>query len=155
MRPVLAILLLLLGTPAWAFPGRPASDLRFEGHVTAYLSEVASDGTDFLILSSLFSLPHRVYTQKVVNGRAVGPHRQIGDGKPVSLLWTGTDYLAGWSNDAGLWVVPVSRDGSPRTTPAAPVLPGDHVALAAKGSSVLAFARQGTQLVPVSPREVR
>ncbi|HEV7242285.1 MAG TPA: hypothetical protein VGQ36_23850 [Thermoanaerobaculia bacterium] len=140
MRKVLAFLTVLFATNAWAFRGRPVSNLRFDGRASTSTSVIASDGADFLVLSSAeFPSRERVFTQKVVDGKPVGPHRQIGRGGPAGLIWTGNDYLAAWKNRDGLWVAPVSRDGSPLATPTQPAVLGDTTLLTANRTSALAF----------------
>lgn len=143
MRKVLACLLFFVASNAWAFRGRPVSDLRFDGRASTSASVIASDGTDFMVLSSV-DLPsrERVFTQKVVDGKPVGPHRQVGRGGPAGLIWTGNDYLAAWRNRDGLFVAPVSRDGTPLATPSQPVVgigAGGTALLTANRTSALAF----------------
>jgi hypothetical protein len=148
MRQFAAILLVLVASNAWAYRGRPGSDLRFDGRGSTSKMHVASDGTDFVVLSSAgLTRRERVFTQKVVDGTPVGPHRQIGSGGGVALIWTGTSYLAGWTDDAGLWAGSVSRDGSPLATPAAPAVTGDAAYLAANRQSGLAFGYTELELV--------
>lgn len=118
MQKLAAVLLTILATNAFAFQGRPVSDLRFEGQAWITDYQIASDGVDFLVLSTTQSLRH-LFTQKIIGGRPVGPHRQIGSGTPAGLIWTGTEYLAASVEDGNLWVTRVSRDGSPISTPAA------------------------------------
>jgi len=91
--------------------------------------------------------PKRTFVQKIgPAGTPIGPHRQVGVGEPAGLVWMGTDYLAAWKTSAGLWVGAVSRDGSPRSEPAAPVLVAERGFFAANGQSVLAFGYSEREL---------
>jgi hypothetical protein len=96
---------------AWASRARPVSDLRFEGNVILGGGFVASDGKDFLFLSSTGSNPY-VYIQRVVGGVQVGPSLGIGAGTAAGIAWTGIDYLISWSTQTGIWTARVSRQGA-------------------------------------------
>lgn len=119
----------VLAARAQALPGRPLSDLRFEGRARTNPAAVASDGRDFLVLSSM-AHSHidggAVFTQKVVNGKPAGPHHQIGRGEATGLWWTGSEYLAVW-NDGEYWIARLSRDGSLLAAPSR--LPGNKLAV--------------------------
>jgi hypothetical protein len=121
MRKLVAITILVLATHAFAFQGRPVSDLRFDGRAEFSLYLIASDGTDSLILSSTNAFANRlhVFTQKIADGRPVGPQREIGLGTPVELAWTGSEYLAGWLDGGVLKTASLSREGSLISTPTA------------------------------------
>lgn len=139
MQKLAAVLLTLLATSAFAFQGRPVSDLRFDGRASVYDHQVATDGIDFLVLSSPYVSGQRhTFTQKVAGGRPAGPQRQIGSGVPAGLAWTGNAYLAAWRDGQNLWVSTVSRDGSPTSTPTAPVMAGGAF-MVANGDGALAF----------------
>jgi hypothetical protein len=112
MRNLLAVIVaLLVCAPAWASRARPVSDLRFEGNVFLGSGFVASDGKDFLFLSSAGSNPY-VYVQRVVGGTEAGPVLGIGAGRAAGIVWTGPDYLVSWSSPAGMWTARVSRLGA-------------------------------------------
>lgn len=112
MRGALAIIaVIFLGTPAWASRARPVSDLRFDGNVFLGGGFVASDGKDFMFLSSSGSNPY-VYVQRVVGGTQVGPSLGIGAGTAAGIAWTGSDYLVSWSAPTGMWGARVSRQGA-------------------------------------------
>ena len=147
MKRIAALVLLFVASNAWALRGRPGSDLRFDGWGGAGDLHVASDGADFLVLSTSPEIRgKRLFTQKVVDGKPAGPRRQIGEGRAVSLAWAGTRYLAGWQNESGLWAAPVSRDGSLLATPEAPVASGNVALLATGRQSAMVFAHAGAQL---------
>jgi len=140
MRKVAAVVILLFATNAWAYRGRPVSDMRFDGRVLASYQAIASDETDFLVLTSIGpTRQEHAFAQKVVDGRAVGPQRQVGPGRATGLVWTGSNYLAAWVGLQGVFVAPVSRDGSPLSTPTAPVVFGLSGFLATNRSSALVF----------------
>ncbi len=81
MRNLAAVLLFLIATNARAELGRPVSDLRFESHVTANFAKVASDGTDFLVLSTVA----RGRTAPADRQRNGGERRVDRDGLPGGL----------------------------------------------------------------------
>lgn len=144
VRKLAAVLILLFATNAWAYRGRPVSDMSFDGRVLASYEAIASDGTDFLVLTSIGpTREQHAFVQKVVNGRPVGPQRQVGPGRAAGLVWTGSNYLAAWEGLQGVFIAPVSRDGSPlstpTTTPTAPVARGLNGFLATNQSSALVF----------------
>jgi hypothetical protein len=132
--------MLLLAANVSASPGRPVSDLRFDGRSSVSNLAVASDGLDFMVLSGTgTSFGERTFTQKIADGHPVGPLRQIGIGKLGGLAWTGTEYLAASSYKKALSVVSVSREGSPTSTSRPPVVRGDKTMLAASRLGALAF----------------
>ena len=115
---LIVIVALSLCSSAWASRGRPVSDLRFDGSVVLANGFVASDGKDFMVLSTTSSgLDPHVYLQRVVGGRPAGPCLEIAGGIASGIAWTGTDYLIAWSSD-GLWTARVSRQGALVETPA-------------------------------------
>jgi hypothetical protein len=147
LRKLTVLILLILATRAFAFRGRPVSDLRFDGRSPNASHGIASDGESFLVLSGTDLFGDRpVFTQKVAGGRAVGPHRQVGIGNPAGLAWTGTEYLAGWRDrDRTLWIASVSRDGTPAAPPHS-VLQGDVTRIVGNGASAMVFGYSGSQL---------
>ncbi len=119
MRNLLAVILaFFVSTAAWASRGRPVSNLRFEGHLSLGNGFVASDGKDFLFLSSgigsrtSVSSNPQVYVQRVVGGTPAGPSLGIGAGTAAGIAWTGIDYLVVGSSTSGLWTAHVSRQGT-------------------------------------------
>ena len=141
MRKLAWVFLLLLATRVWAYRGRPVSGLRFEGQPYVYATALASDGSGFMaLLGNDSGASARTFVQKIgPAGTPIGPQRQVGLGEPAGLVWMGSDYLAAWKTSEGLWVGAVSRDGSPRSEPAAPVLVAERGFFAANGQSVLGF----------------
>jgi len=112
MRRVLAVIVAsLVCASVWASRGRPVSDLRFDGSVNLGAGFVASDGKDFLFLSSTGSNPY-VYLQRVVGGTQVGPSLGIGAGTAAGIAWTGSEYLISWSAVEGMWTARASRLGA-------------------------------------------
>jgi hypothetical protein len=92
------------------------------------------------LVGSDYGTRARTFVQKIgPAGTLIGPQRQVGVGEPAGLVWMGTDYLAAWKTSEGLWVGVVSRDGSPRSEPAAPVLVAERSFFVANGQSVLTF----------------
>ncbi len=112
MRNILAVFItFFVCASVWASRARPVSDLRFEGALKPYGGFVASDGKDFLFLSSNYSNTY-VYVQRVVGGVPVGPSLGIGTGTAAGIAWTGIDYLVSWSAPSGMWTARVSRQGA-------------------------------------------
>jgi hypothetical protein len=119
MRNLLAVILaFFVSTAAWPSRGRPVSSLRFEGHLSLGNGFVASDGKDFLFLSSgigsttSVSSNPQVYVQRVVGGTPAGPSLGIGAGTAAGIVWTGIDYLVAGSAKTGMWSAHVSRQGT-------------------------------------------
>lgn len=153
-----AAILLIIAFEAEAFRPRPVSGLRFENFAAPTWNRgVASDGTDFLVLSAHW-YPSRdgVFVQKVSSsGAPVGPRRHIGYGISVAgLTWTGSHYLAGWHLDhRELWTAPLSRDGSLLAPPVRSMVSATFPLLAANATSALAFAYDDDE-VTVQPLDL-
>jgi hypothetical protein len=143
---ITALFLVAFATNAYAFRGRPVSGLRFERHVGVSIDRVASDYTDFVLLTGNEYTVGGVFTQKIAGGVPVGPHRQLGSGKPEELAWMGTEYLAAWTEGKALRTATVSREGTPLSVVADPVITGDRTFLGVNGTRVLAFAYTGNTL---------
>src|SRR3954466_16203527 len=110
MRNLLAVIAaLFVCASGWASRARPVSDLRFEGNMILGSGFVASDGKDFLFLSTSGSAVSYVYVQRVVGGTPVGPSLGIGAGTAAGIAWTGSEYLVSWSTPAEMWTARVSR----------------------------------------------
>lgn len=141
MQKLAAVLLTILATNALAFQGRPVSDLRFEGRAGIAGHRVASDGTDFLLLTHRYEwFENATFIEKVVDGRTVGSHRYLGVGAPIALAWTGTRYLAAWGDRLdGMRIAALSRDGSVISMSETPVMQGEWLAMAANDSGALLF----------------
>ena len=143
MRRLLPALgLIVLATNLWALRGRPVSTLRFDDVSPVIPLAAASDGRQFLALTTSTGYD-ATFTQRIVDGRPEGPQRRIGRGFATKLVWTGTHYLAAWQDHDGLRVAVVSRDGSPLTAPEQPVIRGgvafDFGMFAAGHGSAMAF----------------
>jgi Ig-like domain CHU_C associated len=145
-----AALLLFFTAEAWAFRGRPVSDLRFEGRaeMLTYHKAAASDGTSFLVLSTTHPdiFQNYVVVQKVVDGAPAGPQRLLDSGQARSLAWTGSQYLAAWERDGLLWTAPLSREGTPLAEPQS-VAAGSGCYVAVGTSSALAFCYGSSSIV--------
>ena len=166
MRQLAAVCLLFLTTNLFAYRGRPVADLRFDGREwDAGANAVATDGEDFLALIG-FRVPfstasqHHLFTQKIVDGRPVGPQHRIASGQGTSLIWTGSKYLASWTDGDLTQVGRLSQEGSlfgmapPLSLPNARLLQnGDHV-LAVSQSSVQALNANGNPTGPVITHSV-
>jgi len=158
MRRLLIVIFALLLSPAlWASRGRPVSDFRFEGFLQAVNGFVASDGKDFLFLSSVYvgsaSTNPQVYVQRVVVGTPAGPSLEIGAGTAAGIVWTGIDYLVSWSTPAGMWTAHVSRQGA--FIEGSKSLVVSHAgSLASNGQSILAAARIDAATVLAQPIDV-
>lgn len=139
MRKLVAVTILILATKVSAFQGRPVSDLRFDGRAGFSHYLIASDGTDSLILSSANAYMNRlhVFTQKIADGRPVGPQREIGLGVPVELAWTGSEYLAAWLDEGILRTASLSRDGSLISTPT--VVQGNYMVADRNGALAIGY----------------
>lgn len=148
MKTLFAVAVLVFAVSVFGSVGRPVSDLRFDGRAFISEANIASDGANFLLLSSTYESGQRhAFTQKLVDGKPVGPHRQIGFGTPAGLGWTGNGYLAAWQDKQELWVATVSRDGSLTSTPEQPILQGRSTFIAANRNGALAFGYTSGQLV--------
>ena len=141
MQKSAAILLTILATTALAFQGRPVSDLRFEGREAVFDYRVASDGTDYLLLSRRYEWgENSTFIEKVVDGRTAGSQRYLGPGAPVGLAWTGTQYLAALGDHIdGLRIAALSRDGSLISMSETAVMQGESFAMAANDTGALVF----------------
>lgn len=148
LRVLLTASLFILASNAQALRGRPVSDLRFEDRADARATHAASDGADFLLLELAYERgTYTTFAQRIVDGHAVEPHRQIGRGEPAGLVWTGAHYLAAWQTRDGLFVAPVSRAGSPLAVPTKPVVKGNEALLTADGVSAMAFGYTQNELI--------
>lgn len=119
-------LILIVSLPALAHRARPLSDLRFEDTRAANAAQIASDGKDFLVLSTGGTTSHeRVFAQKIsATGATTGPDAYVGSGTAAGVIWTGMHYLAAWQNSEGAFVAAISPEGTPLTTPTQPLLAG-------------------------------
>lgn len=116
MRVRILLLLLAVTAPAFAFRGRPVSDVRFEdsGPTIAtnsdpYAVAAASDGTGYLVLLQAYS--QNVYAQIISQGGPYGPPIPVGSGTGGSVIWTGSEYLVVWDDANGVYLTAVSRWG--------------------------------------------
>ncbi len=130
-----AIAIIVLGTRAFAYGGRPVSDLRFDGRALGDGTAIATDGVDFMILTMDAG---GVVAQKIVAGQPHGPAALIAHGAPAGLFWNGSHYVAGVIDADHLRIVHVSREGSPLTVPSEPILAGYRGTIVANGVSALA-----------------
>ena len=141
IRSLLHVLLvtLLFPLPAAAFRSRPLTDLRFQSIGDGRLASAATDGETFMLLASAADVVPSVFVQKAgADGVASGPRLRIGDGVAVGIGWSGTEYLAAWRNDRGLWLAHVSRDGA-LSGPATPVASGAYRYFAVGTQSAVAL----------------
>ncbi|HEX8152762.1 MAG TPA: hypothetical protein VF698_06550 [Thermoanaerobaculia bacterium] len=143
MRKCLLAVLLLIATPAFAFRGRPVSDLTYDQLLPRVMDvAAASDGRDFLavLVDGDYTDP-RVYAQLVGAHGPKAPAFFVGRGGAAQVAWDGSAYLLALEADAGLQVARVSASGAlveaPRT-----IAPRGHrdLRVAANGGRVLIAA---------------
>jgi hypothetical protein len=161
IRNLLAVILaFFVSTAAWASRGRPVSSLRFEGHLSLGNGFVASDGKDFLFLSSgigsttSVSSNPQVYVQRVVGGTPAGPSLGIGAGTAAGIVWTGIDYLVAGSAKSGMWSAHVSRQGTLIPGSARVVSVHTGGLFASNGQSALAVFRTDDATVLAQPLDL-
>ena len=115
LRLCVAVAIVATSFPIFAYRGRPLSDLRFGHHrYTSDYMEVASDGTDFLLLTQT---GRSLFTQQVTREGQVRPNRWIASdapwGSPLHLVWAGDEYLAQWFVGGSTFVFGrISRNGT-------------------------------------------
>lgn len=158
MREIVAACLVFLTTSAYAYRGRPVADLRFDGRSESYVEVLASDGQDFVALLGHrvpYTLQYHVFSQKIVDGRPAGPQHRIASGTPMSLVWTGSHYLALWLDGNAARVGRVSREGSliamaPQLSfKATTLFVNDGHVLAVSGATVQPLDANGSPAGPV------
>lgn len=122
MHKLAALLFAVLTLNVYAFQGRPVSDVRFDGAASVGYSKVATDGTNFLVLSTHATGFGPIFAQKIgANGQPAAPQHLIARGsilaRPAALCWTGNHYLAAWRDASFLRVAAVSREGTLLSAP--------------------------------------
>ena len=120
-RFVLIAVLLLVCAPAFAFRGRPVTDLTYDQVLPRVMDvSAATDGRDFLavMVDGHYTDP-RVYAQLVGANGPKAPAFYVARARDAAVVWSGSSYLLALSGEAGLQVARVSASGAlidpPRT----------------------------------------
>ncbi len=145
--PLLAVSLLLGVLPLHAAlpqlrPDQPITPLTYGGVLRPIgAAAIASDGTDFLVVSETFGFV--AATRISPSGSAYAPSIRVADissdfaTSSCAAVWTGAHYVIAWNTGDGIMVRRLSRNAQVRDTEARRVATTGRISMAWNGSNLL------------------